>query len=144
MRTVSTFASCSELHVAAFLVVACGCSVAPNPSAEVRSGSTEVQPDMKAIAAVVEDAYTHLRQPASVFLGADGVEDTTMARLRSTLSDDLALTSGQVPLHGTIDTMEATVSSFLGTSIARSPLCVAGKAALWRSTSIPAAATAET
>lgn len=57
------------------LVFAQGCTVVPDTSANV-------QPDIKAIVAVVEDAYGQLEQLASVFLGADGVEDTTMARVR--------------------------------------------------------------
>jgi hypothetical protein len=47
---------------------------------------------MKAIVAVVDDVYGRLEQPASVFLGADAVENTTMARVRTTLSDDIAST----------------------------------------------------
>lgn len=67
------------------LAFAQGCAVVPDTS-------PNVQPDMKAIVAVVEDAYGQLEQPASVFLGADGVEDTTMARVRTTLGMDLTTT----------------------------------------------------
>lgn len=92
MRSVSMLASRSKLYVAAFLAVACGCSFVPNPSAEGQSDTPAGEPDMKAIVAVVAHAYGQLGQAASVFLGADAVEDTTMARVRTTLGSDLATT----------------------------------------------------
>ena len=65
------------------VVLATGCSSAPPPS-------SELQPDMRAVVAVVEDVYGQLEQPTSVFLGADAVEDATMARVRTTLGRNLA------------------------------------------------------
>jgi hypothetical protein len=51
-----------------------------------------VQPDTRAVVVVVEAAYAQLGQPASVFLGTDGVEETTMARVRSDLGSSLPAT----------------------------------------------------
>lgn len=71
--------------LAGILVLGSGCCpVTPPPP--------DVQPDMKAVAVVVEDAFGRLGEAASVFLAADGVEDTTMVRVRSTLGDGLAST----------------------------------------------------
>ena len=75
----------------ASVALATGCSTAPPPSATATCPS-EVPPDSEVIVAVVADAYPRLRQPASVFLGADDVEDTEMAAARETLSRKLATT----------------------------------------------------
>ena len=66
----------------ALILPAAGCvsAVAPIP---------EVQPDMQAIVAVSERAYDQLERPASVFLGADVLEDTTMSRVRTSLGSSL-------------------------------------------------------
>ena len=86
MRGVNVFVCRVQIGAAAILALASGCPVVP-PNAP-----PDVQPDMKAVSTVVEDAYGQLGQAASVFLGADAVEDTTMARLRTTLGSDLATT----------------------------------------------------
>lgn len=81
---------CSRRMVCAVVLVllATGCSSVPQPSL----ASSEAQPDMRAVVAVVEDVYAQLERPASVFLGADAIEDTAMARVRTTLGSSLATT----------------------------------------------------
>ena len=86
MRSVNVFGCCTQIGVVGILVLASGCPLIPPPP------PPSAQPDMKAIVAVVAEAYGQLEQAASVFLGADDVEDTTMARVRTSLSDDLAST----------------------------------------------------
>ena len=82
MRNTTALRGFTALGTVVLLLGAVGCcDVCPPP------------PPPKAIAAVVEDAYGRLGGAASVFLGAAAdVEDTTMARVRSTLGDDLAST----------------------------------------------------
>lgn len=64
--------------IVAVLILSTGCSVAPN-------SLSDIQPNMRAIVAVVEDVYEQLERPASVFLGAADVENATMARVCSAL-----------------------------------------------------------
>ncbi len=69
--------------VVAVLILAPGCVLPPSPP------PPPPPPDVRAVVTVVEDVYGRLGDPARVFLGADGVQDTTMARVRTTLGSDL-------------------------------------------------------
>ena len=51
----------------------------------------DIEPDMKVVVTVVEDVYGQLERPGSVFLSAESVDDSTMARVRSSLRGDLTV-----------------------------------------------------
>lgn len=86
MRYTIFIAARTRLLAATWLVGAAGCDVFPPPP------PLDVQPDEKVVVTVVTDAYKQLERVTSVFLSADGVEGTTMARVRTALGDELAST----------------------------------------------------